>query len=89
MSLSSTDFIVNKKQLNETKFVETEIPSADDLAPGQAILKIDQSCLRLFDVHDELEGWQLKGFDGLPRDREGDPCRQHAEPCDYLISFLS
>ena len=39
MTTTSTDFLSSRKDLHQTKFVETQLPP---LKPGQALIKIDR-----------------------------------------------
>jgi len=66
MPMLNTDFIVNKQNLSETRYVETELPDSTELTPGQALLKVDEFALTANNITYGVAGEFLRYWDFFP-----------------------
>lgn len=71
MTVTSTDFIVNKSKLSEAKFVETTLPNGSELADGQALLKVDQFALTANNITYAISGDMFHYWDFFPATAKG------------------
>jgi len=66
MPMLNTDFIVNKQNLSETRYVETELPDSTELTSGQALLKVDEFALTANNITYGVAGEFLRYWDFFP-----------------------
>lgn len=68
-TLQRLGFIVDRKEWNKTRFVESEIST--DLAPGQVLFRVDRFALTANNITYAMAGDMLRYWDFFPTGEEG------------------